>query len=69
MYLLDPDEALSRDELLQKIWDVRLTPAMRAKVLAIAQARGCTWQDLFREYFDEYGAMWDNLSEREEWPG
>jgi hypothetical protein len=37
MYLLDPDEALSRDELLQKIWDVGLTPPMRAKVLANAQ--------------------------------
>ncbi|HEV8327451.1 MAG TPA: hypothetical protein VGQ08_08190 [Nitrospiraceae bacterium] len=66
MYLLDPDEALSREELLQNTWDVRLTPPMRAKVLAIAQARGCTWQDIFREYFDEYDAMWDDLSEREE---
>ena len=67
MFLLDPDEVLSREELLQKIWHVRFTPAMRAKALAIAQARGCTWQDLVRESFEEYDAMWDNPVERDEW--
>ena len=67
MFLLNPDEALSREELLQRIWHVRFTPAHRAQVLEIAATRGCTWMDILREYIEEYEAVWDNPIEREKW--
>lgn len=67
MYLLDPTEGLSRDELLQHIWDVQLTPPLRAKVLGIAQTRGCTWQDIFRELFQQYDKEMDDPVKCEAW--
>jgi hypothetical protein len=67
MFLLDPDEALSREDLMQKIWDNRLTPPLRAEVLGMAQARGCTWQDIFLDLFDQYDIMMADPSRREEW--
>ena len=69
MFLLDPTEGLSRDELLQRIFDVQMTPAQRAVVLENAQARGCTWQELFLDVFEQYDTMMDDPIKREEWPG
>lgn len=67
MYLLDPTEGLSREELLQHMWHVQMTPPQRAKVLGIAQDRGCTWEDLIRETFDQYDIMMEDPVKREEW--
>ena len=67
MYLLDPSENLSREELLQNLWNVQLTPAHRAKVLEIAQAHNMTPIELLRKKAAEYDAMMEDPAEREEW--
>ena len=67
MFLLDPTEGLSREELLQNIWDVQLTLPQRDKVLEIARARGCTWQDVFRDLFKQYDAEMEDPVKCEEW--
>ena len=64
MFLLNPDQGLSRDEELQKIWQGRLTPAQRAKVLRIAAAHGCTWLELLREYDEVHARLWADPIER-----
>jgi hypothetical protein len=66
MFLLDPDEALSREELLQKIWHVRFTQAHRDQVLEIAAASGCTWLDILREKSEEADAVWNDPIQRVE---
>ena len=56
---------LSREEVLQNIFDVQMTPLQRAKVLQQAEARGCTWQDLFRDLFKHYDTMMEDPIQRE----
>jgi hypothetical protein len=67
MFLLDPSEGLSRDELLEKIWQVRFTSADRAKILGIAESRGLTWLEFLRETAAEYDAEMEDPITREEW--
>ena len=68
MFLLHPDDALlPLDELLEKIWQERLTPAHRAQCLAEAQARGVTYMDLMREEADRLDADMADPIEREKW--
>ena len=62
-----PIDALSREELLQHIWETQLTPPLRAKVLEIAQTRGCTWQGVFRELFQQYDKEMDDPVKCEQW--
>ena len=59
-----PDDALSRDEHLQKIWKTQPTPHMRARVLADAEALGCIWLDIFREFAAEHDSLWADPIER-----
>ena len=67
MFLLDPDEGLTREELLQKIWHVRFTPDHRAQVLEIADGRGITWLDVLREKAAQFDDMLESPSEHAEW--
>lgn len=67
MFLLDPTEGLSREELLQHMWHVQMTPPQRAKILEKSEARGCTWQDLIRETFEQYDTMIEDPIQCEEW--
>ena len=65
MYV-DEDALLTREELLEKIWATRLSPAHRTKLLAEALARGVTYMDLLREMAAEHDAAYDNPVQREE---
>lgn len=67
MFLLDPTEGLSRDELMQHMWDTQLTPPQRDTILGMAQAHGGTWQELFREVFDQYDVMMRDPVKWEAW--
>lgn len=67
MYLLDPSKNLTRDELLQNIWNVLLTPAHRAKVREIAEAHNMTPIELLRKKAAEYDALMEDPAEREQW--
>ena len=55
-YFFHPSDALTREELLQKILATRLSPAQRAQCLAEVAARGLAWPDPFREMAAERDA-------------
>ncbi len=67
MFLLDPTEGLSREELLQHIWYRDFTQAQREKALRIAESRGMTWIELLREVAAGYDAAIADPVQREEW--
>lgn len=55
MYLyVDSFKGLSRDEVLQKTFDERLTPDERARVLKWAEEAGVTYMDVLRDIADDY---------------
>lgn len=62
--LLHPDEALSVDELLQKIYDERLTAAAKTGLLAQAEARGLSWKSVMLEMVDEWSERMADPLER-----
>ena len=49
------------------MWHVQMTPPQRARVQEKAEARGCTWQDLIRETFEQYDTMMEDPVKCEEW--
>ncbi len=67
MFLLDPDEVLSREELLQKIWATRLSPAQQTQCLQEAETRGLTYMDLMRVVAASHDATMADPLKREEW--
>ena len=64
---LDPDDFLSRDELLEKIWTKRLPPALRAQCLAECIAQGITYMDFMRLVAARYDAAMEDPIEYEKW--
>lgn len=66
-YYLHPSDALTREELLKKIWATRLSPAQQAQCLKEAEARGLTYMDLMWELAASHDAVMDDPVEREEW--
>ncbi len=68
MYLyVDSFEGLSRDEVLQKTFDERLTPEQQANARRAAEAKGISLMDLLREVANEYDAAMADPVRREEW--
>jgi hypothetical protein len=65
--MFDPDSLLTREELLQKIWAERLSPAHRAQCRAEATARGVTVMNLLREEAARHDAAMEDPIEREKW--
>lgn len=52
---------------MHHLWDKQLTPPQRDTIFGMAQARGCTWQELFREVFDQYDLMIEDPVQCEAW--
>ena len=61
---LNPHAGEPREQLLQRLWDHRLSDAAKARVLAEAKARGCQWLDILRDAAAEWDALMHDPVER-----
>lgn len=52
--LFDPDAGLPIEELIQRKWDHEWSAERKARILAIAEAMGCTWWDVVMECMERY---------------
>lgn len=52
MLLVDPDDGLTMEQVFEKVWK-RLDEQTQAEILAVAEAKGCTWQDVIAERVEE----------------
>lgn len=67
MYIYwDSYRGLSREEVLQKTWDERLTPEDQARVLKVAAERGITYMDILRYVAETYDHAMKDPAKREE---
>jgi hypothetical protein len=55
--LFDPDDGRTIEEIIQRVWEQEWSAERRASILAIAEARGCTWFEVVCEGMERYLEM------------
>jgi hypothetical protein len=62
--LFDPDAGRSTEELILRKWEQEWPEPFKARVLAIADARGCSWWDVVMEAIEDMCEKMEDPAER-----